>query len=519
MRVLIVDDDIATVNVIEQKVDWQKLGITEVFTAYNIARAREIIGQRDVDIIISDIEMPQGTGIDLLSWYRKNNYEGEFLLLTCHESFDYASHAIKLQASEYLLKPFDVVVMEAALLKLITKSAQKAKENETLEYGKWAAGNRHHLQANYIRTVLEGRADYRPDPDILDLNLDKKYRLIISRVTEVDKASDRISPGLLGFILENIHSEILTGSPENSRVVTMEQRDSCVLVSVCDCDSEKNLEDKVKEIIYQIGELARIPVSCCISSEVKVEQFHDKFEECLRLLTESVAYYKNVFFEEKVERITDDINQVLDVDRLISIFEEGNKTGFLEYLKKVLNTKVFSRQLNDATLKVAQRDVWHAVYSFFAKKQIDASEFFQDENSRFMSVKANQSVMDMMKWANTLSDQLFSFVEEHNSGQSPVDKIKAYVREHYMENIGRSEIADELGLNAEYVSKLFKKETGTNLSDYIAGYRIEQAKNLLEKGNLTISEVSEACGFENQTYFSTIFKKYVGITPNQYRRG
>ncbi|MCF0127000.1 MAG: response regulator, partial [Pseudobutyrivibrio sp.] len=99
MRVLIVDDDIATVNVIEQKVDWQKLGITEVFTAYNIARAREIIGQRDVDIIISDIEMPQGTGIDLLSWYRKNNYEGEFLLLTCHESFDYASHAIKLQAS------------------------------------------------------------------------------------------------------------------------------------------------------------------------------------------------------------------------------------------------------------------------------------------------------------------------------------------------------------------------------------------------------------------------------------
>ena len=112
MQVLIVDDDMATVDVIKNSVKWKELGVSDIFTAYNIQLAKEILKEHNIDIVISDIEMPQGSGIDLLEWFRREELPGDFLLLTCHESFDYASNAIKYQACEYLLKPFDVNVME-----------------------------------------------------------------------------------------------------------------------------------------------------------------------------------------------------------------------------------------------------------------------------------------------------------------------------------------------------------------------------------------------------------------------
>lgn len=76
MQVLIVDDDMATVDVIQNTVDWKKLEVSQVFTAYNISNAKRILLENNIDIIISDIEMPQGSGIDLLEWFREQELPG-----------------------------------------------------------------------------------------------------------------------------------------------------------------------------------------------------------------------------------------------------------------------------------------------------------------------------------------------------------------------------------------------------------------------------------------------------------
>ena len=101
MQVLIVDDDMATVDVIQNTVNWKMLEVSRVYTAYNISSAKKILLENPIDVIISDIEMPQGSGLDLLEWFREEKLPGKFLLLTCHESFDYATYAIKYHASEY----------------------------------------------------------------------------------------------------------------------------------------------------------------------------------------------------------------------------------------------------------------------------------------------------------------------------------------------------------------------------------------------------------------------------------
>ena len=92
------------------------------------------------------------------------------------------------------------------------------------------------------------------------------------------------------------------------------------------------------------------------------------------------------------------------------------------------------------------------------------------------------------------------------------------MKEHYRENIGRNEISAEFYLAPEYLAKMYKRQTGISLKDYINEYRIKQAKLLLEKEEMQISDVAETVGFDNFTYFSTLFKKYTGMSPNSYRK-
>ena len=84
--------------------------------------------------------------------------------------------------------------------------------------------------------------------------------------------------------------------------------------------------------------------------------------------------------------------------------------------------------------------------------------------------------------------------------------------------ISRDTIADVFFLTPEYLAKVYKRQTGHNLKDYIIGYRIEMAKQLLADDIKSISDISAEVGFDNFSYFSTVFKKYTGITPGEYRR-
>ena len=119
INALIVDDDMATVEVVRNAVHWKQLGVENVSKAYNIEQAKKILLNEPINLVISDVEMPMGSGLDLLRWFREQKMDGEFLLLTCHEDFSYASEALHNRAAEYLLKPFDVDVMEVALRRVI----------------------------------------------------------------------------------------------------------------------------------------------------------------------------------------------------------------------------------------------------------------------------------------------------------------------------------------------------------------------------------------------------------------
>ena len=93
-----------------------------------------------------------------------------------------------------------------------------------------------------------------------------------------------------------------------------------------------------------------------------------------------------------------------------------------------------------------------------------------------------------------------------------------YIFNHLYEELSLGKLAEFAGLNASYLSQLFKQETGTTISDYIQQERIEEAKRLMELPGITLSDIASRLHFNDQSYFTKVFKKYTGQTPGQYKQ-
>ena len=107
---------------------------------------------------------------------------------------------------------------------------------------------------------------------------------------------------------------------------------------------------------------------------------------------------------------------------------------------------------------------------------------------------------------------------EYTGSSSPVASAIEYIRQNLDRDISRSEIAEAIYLNPEYLSRLFKKETGVALNEFIVREKIEQAKSMLEGTDIPVSLIALKIGYTNFSYFSQVFKRHTGLSPLEYRQ-
>lgn len=115
-------------------------------------------------------------------------------------------------------------------------------------------------------------------------------------------------------------------------------------------------------------------------------------------------------------------------------------------------------------------------------------------------------------------DYLKNFQSSQDLNSSQIDKAIEYIRKNIHQNISRSEIASSIYMNPEYLSRLFKKEKGISLSDYVIQEKLKIASSLLKGTNLSISIIASNIGYTNFSYFTQVFKKVYGVSPSEYRQ-
>lgn len=115
MNVLIIDDQPDVVAGIHSGINWDALSIRQVFCANDIIRAREILSNNSVDIMLCDIEMPLGSGLELYEWVAEHFPEIKCIFLTSHEDFSYAQKALQLGGFDYLIQPAPYSAIEVSI--------------------------------------------------------------------------------------------------------------------------------------------------------------------------------------------------------------------------------------------------------------------------------------------------------------------------------------------------------------------------------------------------------------------
>ena len=136
MNVLAVDDQINVLNGLMVGVQWKKLGIDQVYKAGNAAEAKRILRACTVDILLSDIEMPGESGLQLLEWVRNEQMDIACIFLTAHADFGYAKTAMRLDSVDYILQPASYTQIEESIQRVIDKINARRIQDTYASYGK-----------------------------------------------------------------------------------------------------------------------------------------------------------------------------------------------------------------------------------------------------------------------------------------------------------------------------------------------------------------------------------------------
>jgi len=136
MTLLIVDDEIYAIQGLLEDINQEWIGLDKILTANCYTQALNVFLENRIDILLCDIEMPFGSGLELVEWVKKQSPETVCIFLTCHDEFSFANRAIKLQCFDYILKPVSAEVVNDVLKRGIEKIREKDKEQVYREYGK-----------------------------------------------------------------------------------------------------------------------------------------------------------------------------------------------------------------------------------------------------------------------------------------------------------------------------------------------------------------------------------------------
>lgn len=524
MKLLIVDDNKYVVEGVKRQLNWKLLGIEEVFGCYSVPQAKEILQEEEIDFLISDIEMPGQGGFELLDWIREQKMDPETVLLTSYADFSYAQAAVSYQCSHYLLKPVSTEVLENIFCELVAKRMERQKEKQMMEYGNNWLSHQSVVKELFWRDVLdesmpenEEHLLRRIQKENLSYSLEDQF-VIVLICFELGKDKKGWSTDLLGFSCENVLNEI---TQERDALLEGFCYNGYFQFAVVFKLKEGGTQEQVKEILQQFTKIFipfyRDGINCYIGETCGIRKLYRHLRRLEEIHLDSLNREDEILLEQEYEDKLEESYQAPEAEEWKTLLLTG-RTELLEkqvlaYFEDLREKKAINHKLLMAVLAD-----WNLLaYSVLREHNLTTYQFvthFRDQELAELSVR---SVKCMQQLILTEAAQIAEQIQYIQKTDVIIEDIQEYIRTH-LDTATRSQIAEAFYLSPNYLSKLFRKETGASLSEYIQSERMSLAKQLLLQDQLSISQIAAETGYPSFAHFSKQFKKFVGMTPNEYRK-
>lgn len=497
-------------------IDWEALGFSFIGEAANGEDALAGILKLSPSLVLLDIRMPKLTGLNIIKIAREQGYNGKFIILSGYSDFTYAQTAIRYGVDFYLTKPLD----EDELLDAVN-TIKNTLENE-------------HQKSNHIALYKEKAKDVilhelvtgtlskdelsnlsSADLQTMELDADIYQVVIYEKFGLLPEDKSYSFADLLNITNSGNHS--FEYFKEDKRNVILLKGDFA-LRKFQDFLShyEKTIPQKgspMDTLFIAYGQ----PVH-------NLEDIHISYQEALTLIMRRFFCIQGQHTLGYAE-----LPNIVPNDHSIT---EQKLNEYCDSL--VNNLQAFNRKQVAATLFSLEEYLYNVDNSIDSVKLFLTDLFLQLKenvnkvysNSR-ISLPSNSTIINHIEHCHYLYEIILYISEQvkyvmdatnNSSRDSILDDILYYIDNNYQNNIKLETIAPLFGYNSAYLGKLFTKIIGENFNSYVDHRRIEHSKKLLEMQNMKVYEVSEKVGYKNVDYFHKKFKKYVGISPAEYRK-
>lgn len=522
MNLLIVDDEISAIRAVSNMLDWPALGVDRVFTALSAQEARECIQRDQVDLLLCDIEMPRESGLELLEWINQEKLDIRCIYMTCYPEFSYAQRAVKLGSMAYLLKPIDPEELEreiSAAIAHIREMSRMRSAHQLLEENEDKNCQQFWRDLFYEEIPSDPFAiRHRIKRLRLPLDADWMYCpvLLVVRSWGKDEGNSYGRYAVHNIAQELFDGEVAAACPwhtilqfgKNAQLALCGGADVHTLQSCCETFARKYLQAEQTYLT--------IRTVCYVGKALPIEKIAGEIEELLRLDSNHLQNQGLVFHTDESRPMRTESDLSSRFERWTALLEgeqfASAQREIVEYLTSQMGNRWFNRRrfiyfLNSyAGMLVGYSERHH-----FPLNQLTA----KPENAACFE-RSDESLENMREWVNCSLSQL----ERRNTQSSadPVTATKVFIEDHLSDDLDVALIADNVHLNQDYLTRIFKRETGASVKSYVVARRMEKARELLETSRLPITDVAYQVGYYNYTSFNRIFKKTYGLSPQSFRK-
>lgn len=509
-KILIVDDDRLILEDICKLIHWESCGFQTPVTAESAGEALSVMGSRRIDLVITDISMPEISGVELIRQAKNRFPYTMFAVLSNYDDFIYVKEAMKAGAVEYLLKyEIEPNNLKEFMLQMSRKiDAEKKSESERKKIIRMHQDVQLDLRSHFLRLICRG-------------NIEEGH---------LYEQANRLGIPVKGGVWVPVHAEFARQEGAKDIESLWAEIEAAVTLSAGSMKIYGTLtEDKMLFLILFIPEVSFLLLNTMLATILK--QLQERFEcadiaaflyagrICVRFreLTEAMGRmqnYRHLRFYMGYGVVQAGLETEIDTGEfpnkewleVLSIMDMGGSAELQESFSGFENT-LLKKHPEESVMK-------QSILNSLRERMTD------EEAYRRMELLRQSETCD------SLLNCLYELVTEYSQVNRELNKIKRreirealqYLYQHYDKAITLNQLADKACMSRAYFCKVFKDEAGKTYTDFLNQIRISRACYLLHNSSLHTREVAGLVGLSDYRYFCRLFKSLTGNTCSEFRR-
>ncbi len=518
-NILVTDDEQIVIDSLSFIINKNFADEAKVFTALSGTEAIEIVMKENIDIMFMDINMPGLSGLETVSVITKLKPHIVFVILSAFDRFQYAQEAINLGAYKYITKP----VNRNVVIETIRGAMQFVEEKQ----GKLSADMELHKKLDMVSPMIENdfiyaciynndkSADLSSYLDYFNIS-ENPWVFCCFEVPNIN-SDNQYSTYLKIHELLNEEHRCLVSSFIMNRIAVF-------FPIFSENPAYTEIQEQIKKLYttlsYNISAGIRAGVSSIFTDK---SQLQTSYAQALSALNKTTLNGGIIFSdgmsyssgqenpEKKSNSIGEFKNQI--ITKLTSSDSNGVKSFLELYTSELISQKPASDKIKNQFFDLI-------VTANNATRELNKNFTSDTFDNAFATLSTENDIKLIKEFAQKfLMECTQAVTNVKKAEENPIiKKVCSYVDENLSCDISLETAADFAGVSSFYLSKLFKEEKGETFINFISDKRLEKSRQLLEQTELSIKEITAEVGYNDQNYFSRIFKNKYGLSPKEYRK-